>query len=119
MPRLPLLALLAALALSGCNRGDVTVVSGRTVSITQDEYRLVPQRVRVKPGRVTFEVRNASRGPHAFQVKRRGRVVVRIPTLLPGESGSTTVRLRGGTYRMFCALSHHEELGEYGTVSVR
>jgi uncharacterized cupredoxin-like copper-binding protein len=71
------------------------------------------------PGRVTFHVRNDSRAPHNFQLRRGDREKGRIPTLKPGQSGMLTVRLRRGSYTMSCGLAHHEVLGEYGTVTVR
>jgi plastocyanin len=119
MPWFPLLLILAAVLLAGCNRGDVAVAPDRTVEIRQEEYRFVPQRVRVKPGRVTFTVHNGSSEAHTFQLKRRGRVTARISSMLPGESETVRARLRRGTYRMYCGIGHHEQLGEYGTVSVR
>jgi plastocyanin len=108
-----------ALGLTACNDGEVAKVQGTTVSLTDSDYRIAPQRVRVAPGRITFEVRNGAHLPHNWQLRGRGKIRARISTLLPGESGRVTVRLRHGTYRMYCSVGHHEELGEYGTVSVR
>jgi plastocyanin len=120
MRRLTLLiACVPVLALSACNRGEVARAPGGDVSLTLTDYRIAPQRVRVAPGRITFDVRNDAHLPHNWQMRGRGKVRGRISTLLPGESGTVTVRLRRGTYRMYCGLGHHEELGEYGTVSVR
>jgi iron uptake system EfeUOB component EfeO/EfeM len=107
------------LGLAACNDGEVAKVQGTTVSLTLSDYRIVPQRVRVEPGRITFLVRNDGHGAHNWQVRGRGKVRGRIATLLPGASGRLTVRLRRGTYRMSCGIGHHEELGEYGTLSVR
>jgi plastocyanin len=117
-PTLLLLAVPAAV-LCACNRGEVVRVSGSTVSLKETDFRIVPQRVRVKPGRITFHVRNTGHLPHNFQIRGRGRKRGRIATLKPGASGTLTVRLKHGTYRMYCGIGHHEELGEYGTVSVR
>ena len=120
MRRLLLLsAVLPLLGLSACNRGSTDVVPGSTVALKLTDYRIAPQRVRVKPGRITFTVRNTSRLPHNWLVAGRGRVRARIKTMLPGESGTVTVRLGHGTYRMYCSQAHDEQLGEYGTVSVR
>jgi uncharacterized cupredoxin-like copper-binding protein len=110
----------AAAAFAGCTHDEVARAGGRTVAIVQRDYRLDPQNVSVPHGRVTFEVRNASKGPHNFAIRsassaRRGR----LATLMPGESGKLRVRLRRGTYTMYCAIGHHEQLGEYGTIEVR
>ena len=112
--------LLTACALAGCTHDEVARVPPRqAVVIVQRDYRLDPQAVEVGHGRTTFRVRNASKGPHNFVLRRGERRTGRIATLAPGESGKLTVRLRRGTYTMYCGIGHHEELGEYGTVTVR
>jgi hypothetical protein len=120
MRRLPaLIACVPALVLTACNRGEVVRVNGSTVAITLKDYRELPQRVRVRPGRITFVVHNASRQPHSWQLERRGRRRGQVATLLPGETGRLRVRLRRGAYRTSCGLGHDDQLGEHGTVSVR
>jgi plastocyanin len=120
MRRLPLLlAALTVLGASGCNRGATVKVPGATIRLDLGDYRIRPQRVRVAPGRVRLIVRNTGHGVHNLQLKRRGRVRVAVAPIKPGGSRTATVRLRRGTYRMYCSLAHHEVLGEYGTVSVR
>jgi uncharacterized cupredoxin-like copper-binding protein len=119
MRRLLVLLLLAP-ALAACNSTDVVREPTGSVALVERDYRIAPQRITVRPGRVTFSVRNASHGPHNFVIRtaggtRRGR----IATLKPGESGKLTVRLRRGTYTMYCGIGHHEQLGEYGTIVVR
>jgi uncharacterized cupredoxin-like copper-binding protein len=114
------LLLTISLGVSACTDDHVARAPGRTVSIVQRDYRLAPQNVSVRHGRVTFAVRNASKGPHNFVIRSHGgRRVGRVATLKPGESGKLTVRLRRGTYVMYCGINHHEQLGEYGTVEVR
>ncbi len=115
----PLLLLAPVLGLSACDRGAVTHEPGRTVTIVERDYRFFPQRVSVPHGLITFRVRNDSHQPHNFQLRGRGRKHGRIGTLLPGESGKLTVRLKRGSYTMYCGIGHHEQLGEYGRVIVR
>jgi plastocyanin len=117
-PPVPLL-LVAVLGLSACSEATVVHEPGRTVTISEHDYRFRPQRVQVHPGPITFLVRNDSPQPHNFQLRRGGRKRGRIATLKPGESGKLTVRLRRGSYTMYCGIGHHEQLGEYGTVVVR
>jgi plastocyanin len=116
---LPLFAALTVLTATGCNRGATARAPDRTVRLDLSDYRISPQRVRVKPGRVTFLVRNSGHGVHNLKISRRGRVRLDVPAIRPGESQTVTARLKHGTYRMYCSLAHHEVLGEYGTVSVR
>jgi plastocyanin len=120
MRRLAALLILVPLPfVAGCNRGETVRVAGGTVALRESDFRIVPQRVRVRPGQVTFAVTNDSHLPHNWQLRGRGGVRGRIETLKPGDTGTVTVRLRRGTYRMYCGIGHHEELGEYGTVSAR
>ena len=49
----------------------------------------------------------------------RNAIVAKISSLLPGDRDSTAFKVRKGEYRFFCALSNHEELGMYGTLTVR
>jgi Cupredoxin-like domain len=115
-----LLPLLLTPALAACNRAETVREPTRAVTLVQRDYRIAPEHISVPHGRVTFSVRNAAHGPHNFVIRtaggtRRGR----LATLKPGESGKLTVRLRRGTYKMYCGIGHHEQLGEYGTIHVR
>jgi plastocyanin len=112
-------AALTVLTATGCSRSAAVRVPDRTVRLELSDYRISPQRVRVQAGRVTFVVTNSSHGVHAIRVARRGHVRVSVTALRPGGSRTVTARLKRGTYRMYCPESHHEVLGEYGTVSVR
>ena len=121
MRRLPpsVLLALAALTVAGCASNEVAPARDGVVRLVTDDYRLTPQAVRVPAGRVTFSVRNTGQQPHNLVIARRGRERARLTTMFPGETERVTVRLARGTYRMSCSLSHHDVLGEYGTVSVR
>jgi plastocyanin len=112
--------LATAAALAGCGPGPSADAPDRTVTIALTDFRPRPQDVRVDAGRVTFRVRNEGRLPHNLSLRGpQGRVLMKISTLLPGETGSATVRLRRGTYTIFCVIGNHEVLGEHGTVHVR
>jgi uncharacterized cupredoxin-like copper-binding protein len=52
-------------------------------------------------------------------VRRGDQELVAIKTLLPGASGSGSARLERGDYKLVCILGNHEELGMYGTLTVR
>jgi plastocyanin len=122
MPWRPLtLACLAALALAGCGeRAAVERTRDGRAEIVLDDFMLRPQNVRAQAGGITFTVRNAGRIGHNFRVRGEGnREWVQITTRRPGESGSQTVRLPAGDYRMFCSVANHEELGMWGTLVVR
>ena len=113
-------ALVAALALPACG-GDGTQVRARTASfdVTLDDYLIRPQNLRVPSGeRLTVTAANRGRLGHTFRIRAARRNVLAITTIEPGETKSRSFRLGPGTYRMYCVLANHEELGMYGTLQV-
>lgn len=91
---------------------------GRIV-IVIDDFRFTPQIVRARPGRLTIELRNEGRLGHAFHVRRNNRLWFEEKRLAPGERRVVSGRLERGAYRAFDPLSNFEELGLYGTLSIR
>lgn len=121
MRRLPLLAVavVAALAVAGCNRADTVRMPGRVVEIRVADYRYEPQNVSIRRGRVTFAITNAGREPTNFRVRRRRRDLGSIATIQPGDYATVTVDLKPGTYTMYSSVARNESLGEYGSLVVR
>ena len=123
MPRpLPLLIRLTAAVLpAGCGADEPPPVpaKGNRIAITATDFRFTPQAIRASPGRLRVRLTNRGRLAHSFRVERKNTIVAKISSLLPGDSDSTTFKVRKGEYRFFCALSNHEELGMYGTLVVR
>jgi plastocyanin len=111
--------LAAASLLAGCGDEDrpVSFPEG-DVRLVTDDYRFAPEVVRTRAGEVTVRAGNEGRLPHALRVMQGERELMRIGTLLPGESGSATERLRPGGYRLVCPIANHEELGMYGQLTV-
>jgi len=89
------------------------------VEITLDDFSIAPQRIRAKPGRLVLEVANAGAVGHTLRVMRGEREVAGVKTLLPGEADAATPTLAKGDYELVCILGNHEELGMYGTLTVR
>ncbi len=125
MPRGPALvaaALVVALAAtaSGCadDAAPARARDGR-VNLTLDDFLIRPQRVTANAGRITFRATNEGAVGHTLRVKRGDEELVAIKTLLPGASGEASGRLSKGQYRLVCILGNHEELGMYGTLTVR
>jgi plastocyanin len=111
---------LSALALTACG-GEQPAVRERTASfsVTLDDYLIRPQSIRVPAGgRVTVTVTNRGRLGHTFRIRGTNHNVLAITTIEPGETKSRSRRLTKGTYRMYCVLANHEELGMYGTLVV-
>ena len=113
------LALIAAPALTACGAEETPVrMRTATFDVTLDDYLIRPQSLRVPSGRLTVNVTNRGRLGHTFRIRAASRNVLAITTIEPGERKSRSFRLAPGTYRMFCVLANHEELGMYGTLKV-
>ncbi len=124
MSRRPLaLALLAAAVLAacaGCGASQpVAHAKGGRIAVALDDFLFDPQTISARSGPLTFELHNRGRLAHSFRLRRAGKPVAQVPSLQPGESRTVTLRLKPGNYRIFCALANHEQLGMYGTLTVR
>ncbi len=113
-------ALLVLAILAGCREAP-PVVGAPTgaIAVAQVDYRLRPQAVRTRAGRVTLEVVNRGRLAHTLRLRRGATEWAAVPSLLPGARARARRRLAPGTYTMFCVIANHEELGMWGTVEVR
>ena len=122
---LPGLAVTVAL-LAGCGGGSSTVVDrDRILRLTLDEYRIVPERIEVAPGRIHIVARNVGRLTHNVVVERDGgssgvtpQVLARTATAHAGQTVTMSVTLAPGKYRLACTIANHENLGQYATLSV-
>jgi uncharacterized cupredoxin-like copper-binding protein len=127
--RLTLLLLaMAALAAAGCGEEVAyTHAPDRRVEVRLDEYRVLPEHIQVTAGRITLVARNTGRLTHnlvVVQFKRplgdevEKRYGEPTKTLFPGQTGSTSVDLEPGKYRLICTISNHDNLGQYAELKV-
>lgn len=112
-------AALAAAFAGGCGSSDAVRVQGRTINVKLEEFRFVPQRIVATPGRTTITARDAGVLAHNLKLLRRGVEVGGTDTIQHGQTASTTVTLKRGTYRMVCTIANHDDLGMYGSLVVR
>jgi plastocyanin len=130
MPRrqahLAALALACAL-LAGCGDDPPVTVDTRTLTVELDEFRIIPEDARVRPGRLRIAATNVGRLTHNIklvQLRKSDREAPPVEiggtaTAQPGDTVSITFsRLRPGTYRMVCTISNHDDLGQYGELFV-
>jgi plastocyanin len=85
----------------------------RTVGITEREFSLSLSRTTVGAGDVTVQVLNRGEDAHDLRIETLGGGLLwffpEIPPL--GSTEPTVVPLTVGTYRIFCTLPGHAELG--------
>jgi hypothetical protein len=115
-----------ALVLGGCGEDRVFRTDRPILRMELDEYRVVPQNIVVKPGRMKFDVRNGGRLTHnlAIQIPKGadGKPVelMRTETTQPGQRAlPIKLTLLAGEYRLVCTIANHDDLGQYATLTVR
>jgi plastocyanin len=125
--RAALLVTLVAL-LPGCGEDDPVDVEGRTLRVTLEEFRIVPEDVSVASGRLRIVATNVGRLTHNLKVVKEDEEDREAPptelggtgTAQPGETATFTFEdLKPGEYRMVCTITNHDDLGQYGELIVR
>jgi uncharacterized cupredoxin-like copper-binding protein len=118
----------AALALSGCGSDPSYARTGPgRIAVRLGEFRITPDFLAVRAGRVRIDARNTGRLTHNVAIVQFRRPLSGedermygkpTPTLFPGQTGSTTVTLKPGKYRIVCTIANHDNLGQYGELKV-
>lgn len=123
------LALVAVLA-AGCGQDKTVRVTGGVLRLDVDEYRILPQRVSIPPGRVKILIHDVGKLTHNVHVEDPSHLDEQgnplelggTPTAHPGTGPTTrkatTLLLAKGTYRLVCTIANHEVLGQYATLIV-
>jgi hypothetical protein len=116
----------AAAVASGCSGEPAAVaVSGNTLRVQLDEYRIQPQNVRMKAGRIHLVAVNDGRLTHNLVVESitddptRQVVYGRTDTAHPGQTvrERDSITLKPGRYRLADTIGNHENLGQYGELT--
>jgi hypothetical protein len=128
---LALVALALAGVVGGCSVGsgtsapEVVLKDGATLRVKLTEYKVEPQRVDIEAGkdgvaRLTLVAENDGEIPHDLAIGRGGFIIGRTTTIKPGQTAvAKGFRLPIGTYRIFCTVSNHDTLGQYGFLVVK
>lgn len=112
-----------------------TAQSGSAVSVALVEWKLMPDEVTVRAGRVTFVVRNKGKMDHEFLVLRSDRhhhslkvkkgqavetgLLGEIPLIAKGTTKRITLNVPRGRYVMLCNLIGHYQAGQFGALRAR
>jgi plastocyanin len=88
------------------------------------EWALAPEARAIRPGRVTFVIRNNGDAQHGFEIKAEGgggddRFEAQSRVLPPGRTTRITVDLPAGVYEIECYVAEHDALGMQGILVVR
>ena len=88
------------------------------VTALEFEYRL--SRLSVRQGPALIELVNYGEDEHDLKLRRVGGTKVwTLRKVLPGSRATLAVRLRPGTYRLWCAVADHRSRGMRATLRVR
>lgn len=104
-----------ALERTGAEEGGYAEFAAGQIEIAFLEYEMKPNKIRVKPGAVTFVLRNEGRFAHDFHVEGPG-VDAYAAKFSPGRTVRLEVALPEGEYRISCPLSNHDQRGMHGTL---
>ena len=136
MRKLPVL--LAAAAVAAVSIGVVTahaVTSKNAVSVSLNEFNVLPAVQGAPAGKVTFSVKNTGKAEHEFVVLRTLRPagsltshggeaseagnVGEIGSVKPGQLKKLTLTLKKGHYSIVCNLPGHYANGQFTDFYVR
>jgi len=113
--------------LTGCGEPEVFRTDRPILRVELDEYRIVPQNVSVKGGRMKFAARNTGRLTHNLVIQlvpdrfaARPIEIGRTQTMQSQQTGEAIkLELTPGEYRLVCTIANHKDLGQFGTLKVR
>ncbi|HUR83979.1 MAG TPA: cupredoxin domain-containing protein [Solirubrobacteraceae bacterium] len=109
---------LCAVGLSACSEDDVIGENAdEQVEVSLREYDITPSRVRVTSGDIEIEAENNGERLHELAVTTDDGVET-TGEIKAGETGSVTVNLPDGTYRMYDPRSDYRDRGMSATLVV-
>ncbi len=117
-----------AVALAGCGESKQVRTERPILRMTLDEYRILPQNISARPGKIKIVVRNTGRLTHNLVIQVPAEEAgdkpipvlgARLKSMQPGESAEPIkVVLAKGTYRLVCTIANHDDLGQYGELKI-
>jgi uncharacterized cupredoxin-like copper-binding protein len=90
----------------------------RRVNVTLGEYK-IDMPTSLKPGKTAFIVKNAGKQKHNFEVKGNGTDQKFITDLTPEQTKVLHVRLKRGTYTVYCPVGDNQKKGMETSLTVR
>ncbi len=116
------LAVLVSLVLAGAAVAALTAHSramGARLMVTESEYKLSLSKQKLAPGMVTIVVTNKGKLAHSLSISGPGlKKRLFAGTIAPGSSRTATVKLKAGSFTLWCPVDGHAGLGMKTTLKV-
>ena len=116
------------IAAAGAAAMAVLVVSAPTgaapasparLQVSATEFRFALSRLQIKPGRAIIELVNMGEDDHDLRLRRLGGTRVwRLRRTDPGDRSQLRASFGTGTFRLWCSLGRHRQLGMRTTLRV-
>ena len=91
----------------------------KTIQVKETEFKLQPAEITLdKPGTYVFKAVNSGDTDHALEVEGEG-IEEETEEIEPGQSAELKVKLKAGTYELYCPVDGHEEEGMEGKLTVK
>ena len=116
--------------MGGGMMGGTSAATSRTINVQLGEMFVRPSATSISAGKVTFVAHNGGQLPHELMVERmpikmdapgkptESAAQGMIDDMMPGRSGKMTLKLKPGTYMLFCNVSGHYAAGQHTTFTV-
>jgi plastocyanin len=88
------------------------------VAVTESEYKIAVAPASLKAGTYAFVVHNKGKLTHALDISGPGLTTVKVPAIAPGKTRTVTVKLDGGTFKLWCPIPGHAALGMTRSLTV-
>lgn len=119
------LVVMSALITAGCQRAaqeqaPPPAAEGQVVNVVAKEFSFEPKEIRVKAGRVTFNVKNDGAVEHDFQIMGVAKHETEhgAELIKPGATYTGAFDLKPGTHEIVCGVAGHKEAGMTATLIV-
>ena len=91
----------------------------KTIRVKETEFALKPAEITLeKPSTYLFKAVNSGGTVHALEVEGQG-IEEETEEIQPGQSAELKVKLKAGTYELYCPVAGHKEEGMEGKVIVK
>jgi hypothetical protein len=89
-----------------------------SVGVTEREWSVLLGRVSAPHGRITFYIRNIGQDDHDIRIRRNRTLITHTGRIASGGQLTLTVRLKPGTYSIYCDIPGHRLAGMLAKLKV-